>query len=959
MIANSTAESSTPSLRLRTLGAAELERRLKDGSYERVLGPGKPLALLAYLAFAAHHTVRREHLADLLWSNVNSERARNTLRQTLSSLRSVLGPDSLTAHEDVVTLALDLDSDAAAFTRAVRDGRHDEAAEMYGGPFLEPLVLRGGDAFERWALAEGQRLRDGYLLALESLARAHAGHGRSREAEPFARRLRDEDPLRQSGWRVLIEALLSQDRRAEARVEADALERLALEEACALEPETRSVIRRARAMAAAPAKESAWPASGLTGRDVQFALLLQHWAGAAARASVLEVVGAAGLGKTRLLRDVQRELAARGGHAVFLSALHLTPEMPFALVAGVARALGAMRGAAGISPESARVLVGLEPTLGAVYAAAPQPHPDPAQRVSDTATALLDLLRAVSDEQPVALLIDDIHRADAESHAVLAAAFAQLDREHVLALVARPPSEPMLAASAGEHVVELLPLDRAQVASLVASLASPAALPEPERIVAALHAGSGGSPGLVLDVLRRAMDAGALRVTNGEWRCSDASALVEFALVGGMCRRRLGELHPNESRVLRILAVAGRPLTVPAVGAATGLQTEVAEALIAPLVDERLIARREAAVEIAHPALGEFVLQRAAPEERRDAQRRLKRALLAARTLRRAAPRAAAAALVLLGVAAYALWPRPSRLVLAVTPLAGNDAVGLVPVPVVEVQDQYGRLMTSARDSVQVRVASGPARLSGRTVVVASGGRAAFPDLRFHQDSGVTALVFTAAGLPPLRMALGNTTPAAVGLYLVRAVVNGQVISPPLSVVRAQPGDSLAGTATLRYDSEWAAASVMLGLVPTWGNHETDFVTLGPLVTPAHGMVRHVAFRVRAPVAPGCHALVFVLQAEGSVGEIASGTNWTVGRLLWHRGNDVADWSAEQLAAAESIGRVNAPYLRLVNGRIERVRHYVGAAVMRVEVAGSTGAPAASCETPAPTLSVQAARASE
>ena len=48
-----------------------------------VLRPGKPLALIVYLASSPHHTARRAHLIDLLWSDRDAKAGSGALRQTL------------------------------------------------------------------------------------------------------------------------------------------------------------------------------------------------------------------------------------------------------------------------------------------------------------------------------------------------------------------------------------------------------------------------------------------------------------------------------------------------------------------------------------------------------------------------------------------------------------------------------------------------------------------------------------------------------------------------------------------------------------------------------------------------------------------------------------------------------------------------------------------------------------
>src|SRR4051794_4610724 len=75
----------------------------EDGSPLGGLGPGKPLAMIAYLA--VRREARREELVDLLWGGVAEANARNAFRQALHRLRSALGEELLPPDRDRVILA--------------------------------------------------------------------------------------------------------------------------------------------------------------------------------------------------------------------------------------------------------------------------------------------------------------------------------------------------------------------------------------------------------------------------------------------------------------------------------------------------------------------------------------------------------------------------------------------------------------------------------------------------------------------------------------------------------------------------------------------------------------------------------------------------------------------------------------------------------------------------------------
>ena len=207
-------------LHLHTLGTWHLS----DASGARRLEPGKPLALLTYLALTPRHRAGREHLIDLLWSESEPTRARQALRQTVWNLRQTIGADALSSDGDDLCLTGSSGSDWQTFLRHVERGEIEQAVAAYGGPFLPDFAAPGGAAFEQWADVERNRLHAAYVRALEALVRRELAAARVRDADALARRLRDTDPERESAWRLLLEVLLSAGDRSGAALEADALE---------------------------------------------------------------------------------------------------------------------------------------------------------------------------------------------------------------------------------------------------------------------------------------------------------------------------------------------------------------------------------------------------------------------------------------------------------------------------------------------------------------------------------------------------------------------------------------------------------------------------------------------------------------------------------------------------------------------------------------------------------------
>src|SRR5688572_16850540 len=143
-----------------------------DHDHPVVIAIKKSQALLAYLSLPLGQAHPRDKLAALLWGDMRDAQARAGLRQTLFTLRKVLGdPDPLRLVGE--TVALDpalVVVDVGAFEQRVALGTRgalEEAVALYQGDMLEGLTLQE-PPFEDWLLAERMRLRE---LALEALAR--------------------------------------------------------------------------------------------------------------------------------------------------------------------------------------------------------------------------------------------------------------------------------------------------------------------------------------------------------------------------------------------------------------------------------------------------------------------------------------------------------------------------------------------------------------------------------------------------------------------------------------------------------------------------------------------------------------------------------------------------------------------------------------------------------------------
>src|SRR5262245_21501238 len=176
----------------------------------RLAGKRGP-AIIAYLARYPGMAVPREKLADLLWSDSDSEHSRNSLRQTISVLRRDLmkaGVDIIQSRKDMIGLTAEaVEGDVEDFEAglAARSPPELETAFLiYARPLLDGFYL-GSNTFDDWAVSERERLLDRALESFERLAR----HVDVEAGLHLADRLLAMEPTREASYRLKIELLIA------------------------------------------------------------------------------------------------------------------------------------------------------------------------------------------------------------------------------------------------------------------------------------------------------------------------------------------------------------------------------------------------------------------------------------------------------------------------------------------------------------------------------------------------------------------------------------------------------------------------------------------------------------------------------------------------------------------------------------------------------------------------------
>ncbi len=573
------------------------------------LGPGKSLAMLAFLAVRG--TARRDELISLLWGEIEEDKARNAFRQSLHRLRSSLGDEILPQDRDVVSIGNRtlLRCDRDAFVRACDEQRWLAAVAAYDGDFLEGFEVRE-PAFDRWADAERIKLRSRLETALRNAANETLEAGQFGEAVKLCERLSAVAPFDEHAAILEATVLVSAGRSEEA---ARALGRFIdhLQEELELDasPEIRALFTRLQRAESRRTPTSGDPAAmrpaPFVGREAELSRLLAALNDLSAEHGALVVVeGEAGIGKTRLIQEFSSRARRLGGVHLLHGREHsLVSTIPFASLAEALRPLVRAPGVAGTSKhllaEAARLLPELRDSFE--LPDVPWVEDDAGRlRFFEGVAALID---GAAYERPVCIALDDVQHASASTLELVAYLAGRLRTSPVLLVVAYRPQDlgaqtaervRRLAESASEdeRYLRLTPLTTAESEQLVRAIVMRGDR-LPERVIDRIVHTAGGRPWAVHDLTRR--------VLSGEAATTAPIPIKEVLWA------RLQAASPSQRRVFFAASIFERHASTTLLAAAAHLPQPAAADAVAALIAAGLLTESEAGCTIAHDVTASFI----------------------------------------------------------------------------------------------------------------------------------------------------------------------------------------------------------------------------------------------------------------------------------------------------------------------------------------------------------------
>ena len=320
------------------------------------------------------------------------------------------------------------------------------------------------------------------------------------------------------------------------------------------------------------------------------------------RARVAAIEGAAGMGKSALLR---RFLAAAAIPSVLSASGEETEtDLPFGVIAQLR---AAAMGAGGQPADS------LRPTRQVRW-----PPPSPADDRLEAGARLLDALGDLQASGPVAVVVDDLHWADTQSLQALLFATRRLAFDDVIVLVAYRQDEAVGLGEGWRRLLDAGPAVRIPLAGLnpaeVAHLGRLHGVSLNADAARRLTSHTGGSPLHTLALLRE-VDKALLTAEDGP--------LPAPRSIAGVVRAELDRCPDDAARLVAAAAVLGeraRLTDAVAVAGLTGPHTRP----LALACGAGLLAEGPAAAEVSfpHALIRAAVLSAIGPERRNELHRR-------------------------------------------------------------------------------------------------------------------------------------------------------------------------------------------------------------------------------------------------------------------------------------------------------------------------------------------------
>ncbi len=309
--------------------------------------------------------------------------------------------------------------------------------------------------------------------------------------------------------------------------------------------------------------------------------------------SVVALVGPAGIGKSRVVRELAATAAGRGADVFWAFCESHTSDIPFHAVGHLLRAVV---GLPSLDDASARArlrdrldgadeqdLVLFDDLLGIRHPDTALPNIDPdalRRRLSALVKAAV-----VARPTPAIYIVEDAHWIDGVSDAMLTDFMTVISQTHSMVLIThRPEFHGALTRVPGAQTLTLGPLSKSESAALASELLGPD--PSVSELASTITARAAGNPFFAEEIVRDLAERGVLDGRFGAYICRpDVAEISVPATLQATIAARIDRLDPPAKRTLCAAAVIGMRFDSDLL-ASMGVDPVVEELLRAELIDQ-------------------------------------------------------------------------------------------------------------------------------------------------------------------------------------------------------------------------------------------------------------------------------------------------------------------------------------------------------------------------------------
>jgi hypothetical protein len=372
---------------------------------------------------------------------------------------------------------------------------------------------------------------------------------------------------------------------------------------------------RVRGESGAESRFEALRAAALTplvGRDEEIELLLRRWTRAKrGDGQVVLLSGEPGIGKSRLVADLQERIASEPQHTrlrYFCSPYHQDSAL-HPVIAHLEHAAGFEREdppatkleklkkiLALASPPAEDVALLAEwlsiPTV-AGRCDAPLDSVTPQRKKERTFEALFRQVEGLARHRPVLMVFEDVHWMDPTSLELLDLMVERVRRLPVLLLATfRPEFTPPWVGQAQVATMALARLDRRDGAALVERLIGPRAVSLPSEIVAEIVERADGVPLFVEELTKAVLETTQASDAAGALTVVPRPTLAAPATLHALLMARLDRLGPAVKEVAQIGSAIGREFSYELLAAVAQTGQKALQEALAGLAEAGLVFQR-------------------------------------------------------------------------------------------------------------------------------------------------------------------------------------------------------------------------------------------------------------------------------------------------------------------------------------------------------------------------------